>query len=568
MIIQPSFFTRWVSLSPRILISLLLVPVAAGLLGLILPAFGWLPALGENTINLRGFAAFFHTPGWTNMLGLSFFTSFISTLFAVILSILILGNYFNSRLLGHIQRILGPILVIPHAAAAIAIGFLIAPSGLIMRLFSPWLSGAELPPDVLLPNDPYGLSIILGLTLKELPFILLMALAAMQQNEIKQLINRQYKMALSLGYYPFTAFCKAVLPSLYPFMRLPIYAILAYSSASIEIPLILGPNSPPTLAVAVMQWFNDVDLSLRIKASAGALIQIALTLSVLLTWRLLEQCVKRFGFSTFTNGRRQYGDLCWKILTHTTTFLVLFFIVLALLGLVLWSFAGFWPFPNAYPDQLVSLHWNSALQQLPQTITNTVLVGITATAIALFFTLFALEAEQQHQTQLGSAASLMVYLPLLVPNVAFLFGIVWVKELLGVKAVFSAVVLGHLLFVMPYMFLSLAISYRKLDLRYAKVAASLGCSPFKVFYAVKLPQLLPPMLFSCALGLAVSFGQYLPTLLLGGGRINTLTTEAVAIASGASRRLSAVYVIIQILLPVVGFILAWLIPKLIFRPRQ
>lgn len=568
MIIQPSFFTRWVSLSPRILISLLLVPVAAGLLGLILPAFGWLPALGENTINLRGFEAFFHTPGWTNMLGLSFFTSFISTLFAVILSILILGNYFNSRLLGHIQRILGPILVIPHAAAAIAIGFLIAPSGLIMRLFSPWLSGAELPPDVLLPNDPYGLSIILGLTLKELPFILLMALAAMQQNEIKQLIDRQYKMALSLGYYPFTAFCKAVLPSLYPFMRLPIYAILAYSSASIEIPLILGPNSPPTLAVAVMQWFNDVDLSLRIKASAGALIQIALTLSVLLTWRLLEQCVKRFGLSTFTNGRRQYGDLCWKILTHTTTFLVLFFIVLALLGLVLWSFAGFWPFPNAYPDQLVSLHWNSALQQLPQTITNTVLVGITATAIALFFTLFALEAEQQHQTQLGSAASLMIYLPLLVPSVAFLFGIVWVKELLGVKAVFSAVVLGHLLFVMPYMFLSLAISYRKLDLRYAKVAASLGCSPFKVFYAVKLPQLLPPMLFSCALGLAVSFGQYLPTLLLGGGRINTLTTEAVAIASGASRRLSAVYVIIQILLPVVGFILAWLIPKLIFRPRQ
>jgi len=568
MIIQPSFFTRWVSLSPRILISLLLVPVAAGLLGLILPAFGWLPALGENTINLRGFEAFFHTPGWTNMLGLSFFTSFISTLFAVILSILILGNYFNSRLLGHIQRILGPILVIPHAAAAIAIGFLIAPSGLIMRLFSPWLSGAELPPDVLLPNDPYGLSIILGLTLKELPFILLMALAAMQQNEIKQLIDRQYKMALSLGYYPFTAFCKAVLPSLYPFMRLPIYAILAYSSASIEIPLILGPNSPPTLAVAVMQWFNDVDLSLRIKASAGALIQIALTLSVLLTWRLLEQCVKRFGLSTFTNGRRQYGDLCWKILAHTTTFLVLFFIVLALLGLVLWSFAGFWPFPNAYPDQLVSLHWNSALQQLPQTITNTVLVGITATAIALFFTLFALEAEQQHQTQLGSAASLMIYLPLLVPSVAFLFGIVWVKELLGVKAVFSAVVLGHLLFVMPYMFLSLAISYRKLDLRYAKVAASLGCSPFKVFYAVKLPQLLPPMLFSCALGLAVSFGQYLPTLLLGGGRINTLTTEAVAIASGASRRLSAVYVIMQILLPIVGFILAWLIPKLIFRPRQ
>lgn len=548
--------------------ALLLVPVLAGLLGVLLPAFGWLPALGEKAFNLRGFEALFQTPGFGKMLALSVSTSFISTLFAVILSILILGNYFNTKLLVRIQGVLGPILVIPHAAAAIAIGFLIAPSGLIMRLFSPWLSGAELPPDVLLPNDPYGFSIILGLTLKELPFVLLMALAAMQQKDIKHAINRQYKIALSLGYYPFTAFCKAVLPSIYPFMRLPIYAVLAYSSASIEIPLILGPNTPPTLAVAIMQWFNDVDLSLRIKASAGAIAQIGVTLSVLFAWWLLEQGVKCFGSSNLVNGRRHYGDTVWNILTHGVTLLVLFTIVLALFGLMLWSFAGYWPYPNAFPDQLVTLHWQSAFQQLPETLLDTVLIGLTATSIALFFALFALEAEQQRQTQLSSVASLMIYLPLLVPSVAFLFGIVWVVELIDVNAVFSMVVLGHFLFVMPYVFLALATSYRKLDLRYAKVAASLGCSPLKVFYAVKLPQLIPPMLFSAALGLAISFSQYLPTLLLGGGRINTLTTEAVAIASGASRRISAVYVIMQLLLPAGAFLLAWLIPKFLFRPRQ
>jgi putative thiamine transport system permease protein len=246
---------------------------------------------------------------------------------------------------------------------------------------------------------------------------------------------------------------------------------------------------------------------------------------------------------------------------------VLFAIVLALIGLVLWSFAGYWSFPKAYPDQLVTLHWQSALQQLPEIINDTILVALAATGIALFLALFTLEAEQQRRTQLSSVASLMIYLPLLVPSIAFLFGIVWVKEIIGVNAVFSMVVVGHLLFVMPYVFLSLATSYRKLDLRYAKVAASLGCSPWSVFYSVKLPQLMPPILFSSALGLAISFSQYLPTLLLGGGRINTLTTEAVAIASGASRRISAVYVIIQLLLPAFGFILAWLIPKLFFRPR-
>jgi putative thiamine transport system permease protein len=547
MVVSTSLYTRWVKLSPSILVTLLIVPVVAGILGVLLPAFGWLPALGEETFGLRGFEALWRTPGFFKMLALSFSTSLISTFFAVMLSILILGNYFNNSLLGHIQKLLGPILVIPHAAAAIAIGFLIAPSGLIMRLFSPWLSGAALPPDTLLPNDPYGLSIILGLTLKELPFILLMTIAAMQQKEIKHLIEGQYKVALSLGYSPFTGFCKAVLPLSYPFMRLPVYAILAYSSASIEIPLILGPNTPPTLAVAIMQWFNDVDLSLRIKASAGAIVQLLVTLCVLFTWWLLEQCVKKVSFSKLTNGRRKYADSIWIVLTHCLTLLVLFAIALALLGLV---------------------HWQSAFKQLPETISDTVLVALAATGIALFLALFALEAEQQRQKALSSAASLMIYLPLLVPSIAFLFGIVWVKELIGVNAVFSMVVLGHLLFVMPYVFLSLATSYRKLDLRYAKVAASLGCSPWKIFYAVKLPQLVPPILFSAALGLAISFSQYLPTLLLSGGRMNTLTTEAVAIASGASRRISAVYVIMQLLLPAVGFILAWLIPKLLFRPRQ
>ena len=563
-----SLFTRCVKISPTLLIMLLVVPVTAGLLGLILPAFGWLPVLGENTFDLRGFEALLNTAGFSKMLGLSFITSFASTFLAVVLSILILANYFNSKLLGYIQKLLGPILVIPHAAAAIAIGFLIAPSGLLMRIVSPSLSGATLPPDYLLPHDPFGISIVLGLTLKELPFILLITLAAMQQKQIQQILNRQYKLALSLGYYPFTAFCKAVLPSLYPYMRLPIYAVLAYSSASVEIPLILGPNSPPTLAVAIMQWFNDVDLSLRIKASAGALAQIGLTFSTLLAWFLLEHAIKVLCTAALVNGRTHYADKFWKMLSHIVTTIVILTIFLALLGLIMWSLAGYWSFPNAYPDQFVTLHWQNALMQLQPTLIDTLLIGICATGIALFFTLFALEAEQQNQTPLGATASLFLYLPLLVPSIAFLFGMVWMKELIGVNAVFSIIVLGHLLFVMPYMFLSLATSYRKLDIRYAQIASSLGYSPFMIFYKVKLPQLIPSILFTCALGLAVSFSQYLPTLLLGGGRINTLTTEAVAIASGASRRITAVYVLLQLLLPACAFILAWLIQKFLMRAKQ
>lgn len=568
MAVYTSFFTRWVNLSPALLVVLILLPVATGLLGVLLPAFGWLPALGENTFNISGFIALWNTPGFGSMALLSYTTSLVSTLVVVLISCFILASYFNSRFLVYIQHVLGPILVIPHAAAAIAIGFLIAPSGFVMRLLSPGLTGAEQPPDILIPNDPYGFSIIVGLALKELPFILLMTLAAMQQKEIKKNIEAHFSLAKSMGYSPLTGFFKAVLPTLYPFMRLPIYAILAYSSASIEIPMILGPNAPPTLAVAIMQWFTDVDLSLRIKASAGAIVQLLVTLLVLFSWWLFEKTVMLITKSSLSNGRRVYADGLWRALTHGITLVIILTIGAALLGLVLWSVAGYWSFPHALPNTLVTDHWHSALTQVPETLSNTLIVGLVSSCLALILTLFALEAEQQRQKPLNAATSLLIYLPLLVPSIAFLFGIVWMKEQIGAGSAFVYVIMGHLLFVLPYVFLSTATSYRKLDLRYAKVAASLGCTPWRIFWSVKLPQLSIPLFFAYALGMAISFSQYLPTLLLGGGRISTITTEAVALSSGASRRVTAVYVIMQLALPAMGFLLAWLIPKIVFRQRQ
>ena len=59
-----------------------------------------------------------------------------------------------------------------------------------------------------------------------------------------------------------------------------------------------------------------------------------------------------------------------------------------------------------------------------------------------------------------------------------------------------------------------------------------------------------------AVGFAVSVAQYLPTLFIGAGRFNTVTTEAVTLASGAQRSLTSAYAWLQWLLPVIGFMLA------------
>jgi putative thiamine transport system permease protein len=117
-------------------------------------------------------------------------------------------------------------------------------------------------------------------------------------------------------------------------------------------------------------------------------------------------------------------------------------------------------------------------------------------------------------------------------------------------------------------FLSLSGPWRAFDPRYSAVAASLGASPAMIFWRVRLPMLARASLVAAAVGFAVSVGQYLPTLLIGAGRWPTLTTEAVALASGGDRRLIGIYALLQLLLPFLGFLMATLIPAMVFANRR
>jgi putative thiamine transport system permease protein len=127
---------------------------------------------------------------------------------------------------------------------------------------------------------------------------------------------------------------------------------------------------------------------------------------------------------------------------------------------------------------------------------------------------------------------------------------------------------SHLIFVVPYVFLTLSGPYRQFDDRYSWLALSLTGRRAHSFWRIKLIILLRPILYAFATGFAVSIAQYLPTIFVGAGRFATLTTEAVALASGSDRRLMAIMALWQQLLPLIVFALATLIPVYRFRHRR
>ena len=198
---------------------------------------------------------------------------------------------------------------------------------------------------------------------------------------------------------------------------------------------------------------------------------------------------------------------------------------------------------------------------------------LRATLLALVLTLACLENEahlsmRRSARARGAQVLWLLYLPLLVPQIAFLFGTQVLLVRLGFDATLAAVMWAHLVFVLPYLFLSLADPWRAFDARYTRSALALGRAPWRVFVGIKLPILLRPLLIACAVAFAVSVGQYLPTVFAGSGRVATLTTEAVTLSAGADRRVIGTWALTQSVLPWLGYLFAALAPALLFARRR
>ena len=307
---------------------------------------------------------------------------------------------------------------------------------------------------------------------------------------------------------------------------------------------------------------------MRFMASAGALIQLAISLSGILIWILGERIVAALGRRWVFAGTRTAGDSTVTLVSAAGMTALLGAMLLALCVMCLWSLAGPWRFPDVLPAQLTPRTWSANLDHIKDAVLITIAVAVPVMMIAVGLALACLEGESRQSKTVRHRTLPLLYVPLIVPQIAFLFGLQILFLIIGLHDTLFAVIIAHLVFALPYVFLALSDPWRAVDPRYGLIAGALGASPARVFWRIRLPLALRATAVAAALGIAVSVAQYLPTLLIGGGRIATVTTEAVALAAGGNRRLISVYALLQMALPFAAFTLAALIPGIAFRKRR
>jgi len=541
----------------------LVAPITAGLWQTGRAAFGVLPALGLQGPDLTGWTGLLALPGLGSAVRMTLVTGLGATVLSLILAFGVCAAVHGRVSPQTGARLLTPFLAVPHAAMAIGLAFVLAPSGWIARLLAP-LAGWERPPDLASVNDPWGLALLAGLVIKEVPFLLLVMLSALTQIPLRQ----HMAAGRALGYGRGIVWIKIILPQVWPLIRLPVLVVLAYGLSVVDMALILGPSNPPTLAVLLTRLFSDPDLSMLLPASAGGVLQLGLVaLAFALLWAL-ERAAAALGRLWLRRGGRGRGAEPGLLALTAATGALMALGAAAMVSLVIWSVTWRWSWPMLLPESWSMQAWMSPTTGWARALANTVVIALSCTGLSLLLAIAWLEGEDRARRGRARWAEALIYLPLMVPQVSFLFGMNVLLLQLGISGRLSAVIWAQSLFVFPYVMIALSDPWRAMDPRLDRTAASLGARPWRRLVAVKLPVLLAPLCTAAAIGVAVSVAQYLPTLFLGSGRVPTLTTEAVTLASSSDRRVTGVYASLQAALPFLAYFLAFLVPAILYRNRR
>lgn len=520
----------------------------------LLPMIGSLAAAVLAALDGPAWRALFHHPQTWQALAMSLWTGLASGLLALAATAWILattvGRQGRRIPIERMHRWLAPLLAVPHAAFAIGLVAILAPGGWVLRFLSPWATGLTTPPGWPITQDPWGLGLIATLVLKEVPFLLWIAWAHLQRPDVAHRLQRELQWAHTAGYSQAQAWWRVGWPQLLPRLHAPLLAVGAYSLSVVDVALVIGPTTPPTLAMLAWQWLQDADPATNAQGSVAAWLLAAMLAACVAVawgthhwpgWRRRWTSGIAAPLSPLPPGRNRAPSLLLAGLVSTY--------VVVLLALALGSFFGPWPFPQLVPEAFTASAWQHVVQSRATLWTSVWLAlasGGSALAWAVAWLEFAPLRWQQRLLPLW-------LLPLVLPAVLWTVGLHRLSLAWGLDATATGLWLAHTLAAIPYVLIALQGPYLGFDKRLQQVSASLGRRHPAFLWSVKWPLLRSTLASAMAIGCAVSLAQYLPTLYVGAGRFQTVTTEAVNLAAGGQRSLTAAFAWMQWILPVIVF---------------
>ncbi len=310
--------------------------------------------------------------------------------------------------------------------------------------------------------------------------------------------------ARTLGATPWRVFWRVEWPAILPWLASAMCLVFLYCFSGFGLALVLGGQRYATVEVEIYTLVaHDLQLG---QAGALALGAALLTGAVALAYAWLERRLAQPARADRIAPRAATG---WKqgLAVAAALGVLLFFCVAPLLAIA-------WRAIAAGPQAWWSVLDGETLAALWNTLRFTAVAVLLATVLGLAHAVAARGAV------LMRAAA---FLPFVVSPVTVAFGLLLLYP--GWTASMLLLVAAYALLAYPFVAKSVGAALDSQPAHLMQAARSLGATPWRVFWRVRLPLLMPSLRRGMAFAAATALGEFAVTLFLSRPEWATLTTR-------------------------------------------
>jgi spermidine/putrescine transport system permease protein len=216
----------------------------------------------------------------------------------------------------------------------------------------------------------------------------------------------------------------------------------------------------------------------------------------------------------------------------------------------------------SFPIRGFSLRWYANVIGGPiflSALKNTLIVGVITTTICVVIGLLAALALTRYNFRLRPLVRGLFLVPLSLPGLLIGLSLLSYFVSLHIHLSLGTVVIGHLIYTLPYFFLVTTTRLEKFDRLLEEAAQDLGCTAWQTFWKVNFPIIAPSIIGAALIVFALSFDEFLITFFV----IGTDSTLPMLVWSMMRRSIDPSVNAISVMLILASMILLFIMSKVV-----
>lgn len=221
---------------------------------------------------------------------------------------------------------------------------------------------------------------------------------------------------------------------------------------------------------------------------------------------------------------RRTFDGVWLLYAFTAAVYLFLFSPIVVVVIASFNPTGLTSFPPAG----FTLSWYAELLRdgdILRALRTSLVVATLAAFITSTLAVAAAYGLSRYAFRFKRVVQAFFYLPILVPGVVAGIALIFWFKRIGLQTGLLTILIAHVVHAFPYTLSIVLTSFYGFDRRLEEASQDLGANPWRTFWRVTLPLVMPGVVGGALLAFTVSFDEFVVTFFVAGGGVVTLPLE-------------------------------------------